>query len=152
MERLEYEVKISAPARVVWETMLQKETYEQWTAKSWPNSSYEGKWEKGTEIKFGSTKEGGTLAKLEDVKPYEHILAKHIAILIPGGGEDRTSDDAKGWVGTLEEYKFTERNGETTLKIVMQVVDPKWKKMLDDGWPTALEELKKLSEKQLSEV
>jgi hypothetical protein len=34
----------------------------------------------------------------------------------------------------------------------MQIVDPKWKKMFDDDWPTALEELKKLSEKQLSEV
>jgi uncharacterized protein YndB with AHSA1/START domain len=152
MERLEYEVKISAPARVVWETMLQKETYEQWTAKSWPGSSYEGKWEKGTEIKFGSTEQGGTVAKLEDVKPYEHILAEHIAILLPGGGQDRTSEEAKGWVGTIEEYKFSERNGKTTLNVVIQIKNPEWKKMFDEGWPTALEELKKLSEKQLSEV
>ncbi len=152
MERLEYEVKISAPAKVVWETMLQKETYEQWTAKSWPNSSYEGKWEKGTEIKFGSTEQGGTVAKLEEVKPYQHIHAKHIAILIPGGGQDSTSEEAEGWVGTTEDYKFTERNGSTTLKVTMEVKKPEWKKMFDDGWPTALEELKKLSEKQLSEV
>lgn len=152
METVEYEVKISAPARVVWETMLQKDTYEQWTAKSWPDSSYEGKWDKGTDIKFGSTEQGGTLAKLEDVKPYERIFAKHIAILTPGGGEDRTSNEAKGWVGTTEEYLFTEQNGKTTLKVVMQVKSPEWKKMFDDGWPTALQELKKLSEKQLSEV
>lgn len=38
MEHLEYSIVISAPAKKVWETMLQEDTYKQWVAKSWPNS------------------------------------------------------------------------------------------------------------------
>jgi uncharacterized protein YndB with AHSA1/START domain len=152
MEHLEYEVKISAPARVVWETMLQKETYKQWVAKSWPNSTYVGKWEKGEEIKFvGEDGTGGTLAKLEEVKPYESVLAKHIGIITEDGSIDRTSDLAKGWIGITEEYRFKESKGETTVKVVIESRG-EWTKMFDDGWPTALQELKKLSEKQLAEA
>lgn len=152
MERLEYKIEIAAPARVVWETMLNEDTYKQWVAKSWPDSSYDGKWEKGTEIKFTGPDGGGTLARLDEVKPYEKIHATHVAILHAGGVQDRTSEDAKGWTGTTEEYQFSERNGHTTVKVVIGVKNAEWKKMFDDGWPTALDELKRLSEKQLSEV
>ena len=151
MEHLEYKVEISAPARVVWETMLQEDTYKQWVAKSWPNSTYYGKWEEGEEIRFGSDNDGGTLAKLDKVTPYKNIVARHIAIVNSDGSLDRESDIAKGWVGTTEEYQFTERNGKTTLKVIIETT-PEWRNMFDDGWPTALSDLKTLSEKQLSEV
>jgi uncharacterized protein YndB with AHSA1/START domain len=151
MEKLEYKIVISAPVKKVWDTMLNKETYVQWVAKSWPDSSYEGKWSKGEKIKFTGPDGSGTLAEIVESKPYERILARHIAVLLPGGIEDRTSEVAKGWVDITEEYRFAEQGGKTTVTVFIHA-NPEWKKMFDDGWPTALEELKKLSERKLAAV
>jgi uncharacterized protein YndB with AHSA1/START domain len=149
MEHLEYKIEISAPAKTVWETMLQKETYKQWVAKSWPNSSYEGKWAKGEKIRFIGPDGDGTLAELVEVKPYERVFARHVAILKPGGAEDRTSEVAKGWIGITEEYRFTEHQGKTTVTVLIET-NAEWRKMFDDGWPGALDELKRIAERQLA--
>jgi uncharacterized protein YndB with AHSA1/START domain len=151
MEHLEYEVVISAPANKVWETMLQKESYKQWVGKSWPGSSYEGKWEQGEKIRFIGPDGGGTLAEFLEVKPNKRILARHIAILGPGGTEDRTSEMAKGWIGTIEGYTFDEHDGKTTLTVSIETT-PEWRQMFDDGWPASLEELKRITERQLASV
>jgi len=147
MERLTYQITISASARKVWETMLEKSTYEQWTAKAWPGSSYKGKWEQGEQISFGGDDGSGTLAEIVEAKPYESLLAKHIAVLGKGGVEDRSSDIAKGWVGTMEGYRFEERDGKTTLTVTIETSSP-WKDMFDEGWPVALQDLKELTENQ----
>jgi uncharacterized protein YndB with AHSA1/START domain len=149
MEHLEYKVVISAPAKKVWETMLEEETYKQWVAKSWPGSFYQGTWEKGEKIRFVGSNGSGTLAELVEVKPYERIFARHIAVLLPGGNEDRTSEAAKGWIGITEEYRFAEQAGKTTVTVSIES-NPEWRQMFDDGWPTALEELKKITERQLT--
>lgn len=149
MEKIEYKIVIAAPAKKVWDTMLQKETYEQWVAKSWPNSFYEGKWEKGEKIRFIGPDGSGTLAEIVEARPYEHILARHIAALGKGGVEDRTSEMAKSWVGITEGYRFDEHGGETTLTVVIETT-PEWRPMFDEGWPGALEELKRITEQQLT--
>jgi uncharacterized protein YndB with AHSA1/START domain len=151
MEHLEYKIVIAAPAKKVWDTMLQEETYQQWVAKSWPNSFYDGEWKKGEKIRFIGPDGSGTLAELVEVKPYDGLLARHIAALGKGGVEDRTSDMAKGWIGTTEEYRFAEHNGKTTLTVIIET-SPDWRAMFDEGWPDALQELKRITERQLAEV
>ncbi len=149
MKHLEFKIEISSPAKKVWETMLNKETYEQWVSKSWPNSSYDGKWEQGQKIKFVGPDGSGTLAEMVEVKPYQSIVARHIAVLGPGGTEDRTSDIAKGWIGTMEGYKFAEQQGKTTVTVSIDT-PPDWAKMFEEGWPAALEELKRITERQFA--
>lgn len=151
MEHLEYKVVISAPAKKVWDTMLQEETYRQWVAKSWPNSYYEGKWAKGEKVRFIGPDGAGTLAEIVEFKPYEKVLARHIAVLGQGGVEDRTSEVAKGWIGITEAYRFDERQGETTVTVSIETTS-EWRGMFDEGWPGALQELKKISERQMAEV
>lgn len=151
MEKLEYVIDITAPPKNVWDTMLNKDTYEQWVAKSWPNSSYEGAWEKGAKMKFTGPEGGGTLAEIVEVKPYARILARHVAILQRGGSEDRTSEMAQDWIGITEEYRFVEHNGRTTVTVIIETT-PAWRKMFDDGWPAALQELKRLAEDKVAEV
>jgi uncharacterized protein YndB with AHSA1/START domain len=148
MEKLEYKVVISAPAKKVWETMLQKETYEQWVANAWPGSSFDGKWKTGERMRFVGSDGSGTLAEFIEVKPYERVLARHIAVLNPGGAEDRTSEIAKGWVVTTEEYRLAESQGKTTLTVLIETT-PEWRKMFDDSWPTALQDLKTIAERQM---
>ncbi|MBT1706098.1 SRPBCC family protein [Chryseosolibacter indicus] len=148
MEHLEYTIEIFAPAKKVWDTMLNEETYKQWVSRSWPNSFYIGEWKEGREISFLSQDGGGgTLALLEEVVPYERILAKHVAVLDGKGNQERRSEFTNGWIGTKEEYWFSEENGRTTLKVIMET-SPAWVAMFDEGWPGALQDLKNLCEKQ----
>ena len=145
MKDLQYKIHINAPRQKVWETMIDPDTYKEWTNASWPGSYYEGKWEKGEKIKFISKDGSGTLALIEEYNPYDYIGAKHIAIVQKGGKKDDESDIAKGWIGTLESYTFNEDSGETDLTVTI-VTNPSWQKMFDDGFPNALKKLKEICE------
>ncbi len=143
METLEFKTTINAPAKHVWKTMLDEKTYREWVEVSWPNSYYVGKWGKGEKIKFVGTDMSGTMVEVTEFKPFETVDCTHIAILLTGGVEDRTSDSAKGWIGTKERYEFSERNGATDLRIVL-TVPTAWADMFKEGWPGALTKLKEL--------
>ena len=145
MKRLEFKTQIAADKKKVWETMLNPETYKQWVNVSWPGSYYEGTWAKGEELKFFSPGQGGTLAKLVEQKPYDNILAEHVAVINADGSEDCNSDVAKGWIGTTERYTFTEKNGKTELTIQIKT-PPSWSSMFEEGWPNALAKLKEMCE------
>lgn len=147
MKHLEYTIDISVPAEKVWNIMLNEQSYQQWVATAWPNSSYKGKWEQGTEISFLSPGEGGIKARLDIVKPYEHVLATHIALVDKDGNEERSAERSNGLIGTREEYRFKEVNGKTTLTVSIET-DPAWTEMFNDGWPTALQDLKNMCEEQ----
>lgn len=146
MKKLEYKISIDAPAQKVWDIMLSPDGYVEWTGVSWPGSIYEGNWKQGENIRFVSKEGEGTLAHFNEVKPYEYISAEHIALLGKGGVEDRTSDMAKGWVGTLENYIFNDNNGKTELTVEIHT-NPAWEKMFNDGWPGALNKLKEITER-----
>lgn len=146
MKKLEYNIQIDANKQKVWNTMLAPDTYKQWTNVSWPGSTYEGKWEKNEDLRFVSAEQGGgTLATLTEFRPHEYLLAEHVAILLADGSEDRTSEAAKGWVGTTESYTFQESNGKTNLKVEIKTA-PEWADMFDEGWPKALDKLKEICE------
>lgn len=144
--KVQFSTTINAPREKVWKTMLAPETYKKWVNAAWPGSYYQGEWKKGANLKFLSPGQGGTLANLAEFRPYDSILANHIAALDRHGNEDRESDVAKGWIGTTERYTFTEQNGSTELHVEM-VTSPDWESMFRDSWPKALKALKELSEK-----
>ncbi len=147
MQKLQYSVEIDAPREHVWETMLGDETYRQWVDVAWPGSRFKGEWKQGTEISFhGGEGEGGTLAHLTIVEPFSRVQAEHVAVIGEDGAADRESVMAKDWIGTLEHYTFTDKDGGTEL-VVDITTSPDWVEMLDSGWPAALQALKQLSEK-----
>jgi hypothetical protein len=146
MKKLEFAIEVDTNKKKLWDTMLDPVTYKEWVNETWPGSYFEGEWKQGKQLRFISPGRGGTLVALEEVKPYEYIAAKHIAVIRPDGSEDRDSDVAKGWVGTTEAYTFTEKNGKTTLKTTMDI-NPEWAKMFENDWPKALASLKKIAER-----
>ena len=148
MKTLEFKIDIAASPKKVWDTMLNKETYEEWVSVSWPGSTYNGNWNQGSNIKFTGPGQGGTMATIVENRPYEYLLVKHVAVLTKDGEEDRDSEMAKGWVGSTEAYEFKEKNGKTELKVVINT-NPDWEKMFTDGWPAALNKLKEISERTL---
>jgi uncharacterized protein YndB with AHSA1/START domain len=145
MNKIEFTIDIDTDSKKVWDVMLAPETYKQWVSKSWPGSSFDGLWKQGENIRFIGPGQGGTMATIVDLKPYEYILAKHIAIINQDGSEDRTSDVAKGWIGTTESYTFQKNDDKTKLKVEI-TTSPQWEKMFNDGWPGALAELKRICE------
>jgi hypothetical protein len=145
MKKLEFKIDIAASRQKVWDIMLSPETYKEWVKVAWPGSYYEGSWQQGENLRFISPGQGGTLATITECKPYEFILAKHIAVISSTGIEDRDSDAAKDWIGTTESYTFTESNGITELKTVMNT-NPQWEKMFVGDWPKVLARLKEICE------
>lgn len=146
MLKLEYKIEINAGKKKVWNTMLAPDTYKQWVHVSWPGSYYEGTWSKGENIKFLLPGRGGTMANLVECKPYERILARHIAVIKADGTENRNAEASQGWIGSTERYDLNERNGKTTLNILVETT-PEWKDMFNDGWPDALQSLKEICER-----
>src|SRR5688572_19441653 len=116
MKKIEFKTDIAASRQRTWDTMLNHETYKQWVNVSWPGSYYEGNWKQGENLRFLSPSGGGTVANIVELKPHEFLLAKHVAVINRDGTEDRDSEIAKGWIGTTESYRFTEKNGKTELK------------------------------------
>ena len=146
MKLLEFRTEVNAPAKKVWETMLNPDTYKEWVEPSWPGSYYTGKFGKDEIVKFLSSEGGGTAARIVEYAPYQTLLAEHVAVIQSDGKEDRDSVIAKGWIGSTEQYTFTENNGKTTVRVSIKT-SPEWESMFNDGWPAALAKLKEVSER-----
>jgi hypothetical protein len=145
METLNYMVTINQPKEHVWKTMLNQSTYLEWARAFSPNSGYTGDWLEGTYMLFTDPDMGGTKAVLEKVIPFQMIRARHLAVLNKEGAEDTKSDEALKWIGAIEEYRFSELNGKTTISVEM-IVHKDFVSMFENSWPLALNLLRELCE------
>jgi uncharacterized protein YndB with AHSA1/START domain len=149
-ETLHFETVINAPVQKVWDTMLQLETYKQWTAAFDPSSSYEGSWEKGSEIRFVSASGDGMLSEIAENIPQKFISIKHRGV-IKNGVADTTSDEVAIWGSAFENYTFTEQGDQTTLQVDIEMESSpeakEMKEMFAGMWPNALAKLKEMCER-----
>lgn len=125
--------------------MTSPSTYADWAKAFSPGSTFEGNWTQGSTMLFYDPQQGGTIAVLEVSQPPRHLKARHIGMVDKNRKENSENEAAKKWIGTTEEYRFHEKDGITTLDIVM-TTHPDFQKMFDHSWPPALQALKKLSE------
>jgi uncharacterized protein YndB with AHSA1/START domain len=151
MTDLHYTIDINAPKEKVWHVMLEPETYTEWTGPFYPGSYYEGSWDKGSKIKFVAEDDGkvsGMFSQIVENIPYEYVSIEHLGEIIDGQ-EDTSSKSAKQWVGSHENYRFTEKDGKTTLDVELtgSNVSDEMTKMLEGMWPQALEKLKEICER-----
>ncbi|MES2661910.1 MAG: SRPBCC domain-containing protein [Pseudomonadota bacterium] len=147
MQTLYYGITISAPAKIVWETMIDPNRYALWTKAFSPNSQFQGEWKQGAEMMFIDPAMGGTIARFEELKPYVIVDAVHIATLTKDLVQETTGEMTEKWVGSREIYRFNEKNSQTTLSIEMHT-HKDFLDMFDKSWPQALEDLKTLVENQ----
>ncbi len=149
MERLNFSIVIDAPKEKVWKTMLNDETYRQWTAEFCRGSHYIGNWNEGSRILFlapGETGEmSGMVSRIKVNRPYEYISIEHLGI-VQEGKEDTTSEKVKGWAGALENYTFKDLGDGTELLVEMDS-NEEYSQMFQDTWPKALQKLKEVAEK-----
>ncbi len=150
MEKMHLEMFINAPREKVWNTMLEKATYEEWTKPFNPTSTYEGEWKEGAKMLFvGESQQpgtegqlGGMVSKIEVVRPYEFVSILHQGMVM-NGVEDTTSDMIKDWAGAHENYTFNEKDGGTELVVDMDIMASE-KQQMEDSWKVALEKLKEI--------
>ena len=149
METLHFEVDIHAPVGVVWRTMLDDDTYRQWSAAFHEGSYYDGGWATGDSIRFlgpdGEGREGGMIGFIDVARPEEFVSIEYTGHM-HHGVEDFSSDEAKKLIGLHENYTFAENNGITKLTIDVDSID-EWGDMFEGMWPSALERLKEIAER-----
>lgn len=149
MEKLHYSILINAPPEKVYKTMLEDETYRQWTTAFNPVCYYEGDWSEGSIMRFlGPNKDGsvsGMLSRVKANKPNEFVSIEHFGEII-NGVEDTTSDRIKIWAGGQENYTFIKKSDGTELQVDLDT-PAEYKNMFAEMWPKALEKLKALTEK-----
>lgn len=150
MQKTHFSIFIHAPKEKVWDTMLQEETYRQWTGVFNPGSYYKGDWSKDSKILFlgpdsaGNEGEGGMVGRIAENRQYECISIEYQGI-VKNGEEDVTSDEARKWASAFENYTFSEKGGGTELSVGVDIA-PEYKEMFESMWPKALEKLKELAE------
>lgn len=154
MEKLHFSIQIDAPREKVWDTMLEKGTYEDWTSafnpstSSEPGSTYRGDWSEGSKMLFVANnengKEEGMVSMVRENRKPEFISIEHIGIM-KDGVEDTTSEAAAKWSPAFENYTFTESDGGTLLEIDVDTAD-EYKQMFEEMWAKALPRLKELCE------
>lgn len=146
MQKLHFSILISAPREKVWDTMLNDETYRQWTTAFSPGSCYVGGWEKGESIRFVSEedKESGMFARIVENRRHDFISIEHLGE-IKDGVEELFGEEVAAAGGFHENYTFNDKDGQTELLIDVDS-DDKYVAMFKAMWPAALQQLKELCE------
>lgn len=145
---LHYEISIQAPAEKVYRTMLDPEQYKAWTAVFHPTSHYKGSWEKGAKIQFLGLDDkgvaGGMVSRIKENIPNQFISIEHLG-LVQDGTEITSGPEVAEWAGALENYTFTEKQGETVLAVDVDT-NQEYEAHFSETWPKALQKIKEMSE------
>lgn len=149
MIKVNYSIEINAPVAKVYTTMLDKPTYEIWTAEFEPTSTFEGSWEKGSRILFTSKKEdaekSGMIAEIAENIPNQFVSICHKG-MIESGLEILDGPKVDAWKNAKENYTFEEIDGSTTVNVDIDITQ-EYKDFFDETWVKALEKLKEICEK-----
>ncbi len=145
---LKFNISINATAEKVYNTMINKDTYGQWTAEFAPGSDFKGSWEKGSKIVFGAPGENGEMSgmvsRIKENIPAKFISIEHLGIM-KDGKEITAGPEVEGWAGATENYTFTEKNGTTVVAVSMDS-NKEYEEYFSETWPKALKKLKELCE------
>jgi uncharacterized protein YndB with AHSA1/START domain len=144
MKKLTFEIQINAPVEKVWNVMLDKDTYEQWTTEFSEGSTYDGSWEQGAEILFLGPDGGGMIAEIAELRKFKFVSIRHLGMIENGEAD---LERGKDWDSAYENYTFEAKDGGTHLTIHQDML-PEYEEMFLEMWPRALKKLKEICERQ----
>jgi len=145
---LNFPIWIDAPREQVWAAMLDRPTYEQWTAAFCEGSTYEGGWNQGERIRFLTPSGEGMVSEIAESRRPEFVSIRHLGIVVDGQ-DDTTSEKARAWAPAYENYRFAAENGGTRLIVDVDTI-PDYEQYMNDTFPKALARLKEICERRLS--
>jgi len=148
LETLHFEISIDAPVETVYQVMLDKKHYEEWTVAFNPTSRYEGSWEKGAKIVFIGTDEngntGGMVGLIKENIPNQFVSIEYTAI-IRGDREITSGPEVEGWTGSCENYTFKATDKKTLLSVDLDT-NHQFLDYFKATYPKALDLLKSICE------
>lgn len=148
MDTLNFDIQINAPVEKVYRTMLDKNTFKEWTAEFSPGSHYQGSWEEGSKILFLGPDEngnlGGMVSRIKENDPPRFVSIEHLGIF-HDGREITSGPEVKPWAGALENYSLKEEDGGTRLSVRLDT-PPSHNDYFAESWPRALRKLKNICE------
>ena len=142
--KINFSIKIKAPAQKVWNVLWNDATYRKWTSVFCEGSYAVSDWKEGSRIQFLSPGGGGMYSTIARSKSNEFMSFKHIGVM-KGGKELPLDDETKKWTGALENYTLKETEGTTELTAELDATEDH-QKYFQETFPKALEKVKELSE------
>lgn len=145
---MHFKVDIQADVKKVYNTMLDKDTFIQWTSVFNPSSDMVGNWEKGSRILFtGINDQGekeGTIGVVKTNIVNEYVSIEYIG-LIDGDREVTNGPEIRDWVGARENYSFEQKGEITTVAVDVDVTEDMLR-YFSQTYAKALEKLKTICE------
>jgi uncharacterized protein YndB with AHSA1/START domain len=142
---LQFTESIHAPRELVWEKMLNPDSYRLWTSEFCEGCYYEGSWSNGSQIRFlGPNGDGGMISEIAENRLHEYISIRHLGE-VKAGVDDTTSDSVKSWAPAYENYTFMEDPDGTELLVSVEIT-PELEDYMKTTFPKALKKLKALCE------
>ena len=84
------------------------------------------------------------LSRIRDLVPNRYVSIEHIGV-VQGNNEITDGPDVDGWAGALENYTLIPNGSQTIVKIELDS-NPDFLNYMNNTWPPALAELKKICE------
>lgn len=144
IKKIVFEQEIKASAETVWNKMWDKKTYSEWTTPFCAGTYFTGEIELGSRIHFIAPSFDGMYSDVFYLIPNKLIIFKHIGNL-KDLKELPIDAEAERWTGSFETYKLNEVDGVTTVTAEIDCV-PEYINYMEEKFPLALQELKKISE------
>lgn len=146
-----FECDIHADHTKVFRALHDPELFRKWTVSFNSESRYEGKWEKGSLVRFlGEGSDGKTSGMISRIR--EHIPSKFISIehigMIDGDREIMEGPAVDPWKGALENYTLHNHDQTTRLTVDIDSADEESANYFKKVWPEALKQLKILCEEK----
>lgn len=144
IKKLVFNQEINASAENVWNKMWNKESYTDWTMPFCAGTYFTGEIEIGSRIHFIAPSFDGMYSDVFYLIPNKLIIFKHLGNL-KDLKELSIDAETERWTGSFETCKLNEENGITTVTAEIDCV-PEYIEYMNDKFPLALQELKKISE------
>jgi uncharacterized protein YndB with AHSA1/START domain len=153
MKKILQSIDIHASREDVWAAIISDKKYRLWTAAFHDGSYFEGGWQQGERIKFlAKDEEGYRTGMISEIAVNEHlkdISIKHLGLMIYDV-EDYTSDYAKKWSLTYENYHLEKLDVRETRFSVDIEIDEEHADLFEEQWTFALVKLKAVCEEKLA--
>lgn len=144
IKKIVFEQEIKASAETVWNKMWDKKSYTDWTTPFCAGTYFTGEIELGSRIHFIAPSFEGMYSDVFYLIPNKLIIFKHIGNL-KDLKELPIDAEAERWTGSFETYKLNEVDGVTTVTAEIDCV-AEYINYMEEKFPLALQELKKISE------
>ena len=142
MIEIRFQIEIKASKERVWATLWEDKTFRDWANVIDEGTYMKGKMQEGNEIQYISSVNGyGVTSLIEKLTPNAFVLFRHSADTKESGQQERE----KEWTGGSESYSLTEKNGVTTLIVIMDVPQ-ELEEIFHIRFPQAMERIKALAE------